>query len=307
MLSHNFNYRSVLNDALKINWRVEDLIGGERRLDFSRRFLPDALAGAGGIRCLSESEKLKLNQIRGFSYLHLFEVVEEFILPLALDHAQRSVGGDRDATRALLCFAEEEAKHTQLFRRFKEEFAAGFGSPCGGIGPASDIAAAVRKHSPLGVALVTLHLEWMTQKHYVESVKDNDAEGLDPQFSSLLLHHWMEESQHAKLDTMMVAELAAEAGPAGIAQGVEDYFAIGALLDGGLSAQVGLDLESLSRATGRPFTAAEAGEITAAQQRSYRWTFLGSGMTHPNFIKAMSELSASGHARLLEMGKALSA
>ena len=39
---------------------------------------------------------------------------------------------------------------------------------------------AVLSHSPLGVALVILGIEWMTQKHYLESVRDD--EDLDPQF-----------------------------------------------------------------------------------------------------------------------------
>ena len=46
----------------------------------------------------------------------------------------------------------------------------------------------------------------MTQGHYVESVQ-NDQE-LDPQFKSLLKHHWMEEAQHTKLDTLMVEAIA---------------------------------------------------------------------------------------------------
>ena len=51
-----------------------------------------------------------------------------------------------------------------------------------------------------------LHIEWMTQRHYMDSVKDDQS--LDPQFKSLLKHHWMEEAQHAKLDTLMVEALA---------------------------------------------------------------------------------------------------
>ena len=45
MLSHHYNYESTLADSLKVNWRVEDLIGGDKKLDFTRAFLPDSLAG----------------------------------------------------------------------------------------------------------------------------------------------------------------------------------------------------------------------------------------------------------------------
>lgn len=306
MISHNFSYAATLTDALKVTWRVEDLIGGEKKLDFTKPFLPEAFAGVGGLRFLNDQEKLLLNQIRGNSYLYLFGLVEEFILPFVLDQVREALHTDPVEVRALTTFAEEEAKHIHLFTRFSEEFARGFGSPCACIGPARDIAAAVLGHSALGIALVTLHLEWMTQRHYLESVKDNDAERLDPQFASLLRHHWMEEAQHAKLDTLLVDKLARAVGPEGIAKALEDYAAIGGMLDGGLAAQVDLDLQSLSRATGRTFTEEEKAELKAAQIKSYRWTFLGSGMTHPNFVRALGELSPAGQKRVAEMAVALS-
>ena len=306
MLTHNYTYESALTDSLKVSWRVEDLIGGDKKLDFSRSFLPDALAGVNAIGCLSAREKLLLNQIRGNSYLYLFGFVEEFILPFVLDQTRAAVHGDPVEVRALATFAEEEAKHIHLFHRFAEEFKRGFATPCSAIGPARDVVPAILKHGALGVGLVILHLEWMTQRHYLESVKDNAEEGLDPQFASLLRHHWMEESQHAKLDTLLVDKIATAAGPEGIAQGFDDYASIGGMLDGALGMQVKLDLEALERAAGRTFTEAERAEIVAVQQKSYRWTFLASGMTHPNFIRTLGELSPAGQARIAEMAKALS-
>jgi hypothetical protein len=306
MSTHNYTYEATLADALKVSWRVEDLIGGDKKLDFARSFLPDALAGVEAIGCLGPHEKLLLNQIRGNSYLYLFGFVEEFILPFVLDQTRAAIHGDAVEVRALATFAEEEAKHIQLFQRFAAEFERGFATKCDAIGPARAVVPAILAHGALGVGLVILHLEWMTQRHYVESVKDNAAEGLDPQFASLLRHHWMEESQHAKLDTLLVEKLAAAAGAEGIAKGFDDYASIGGMLDGALGEQVKLDLQALERATGRTFTEAERAEITTAQQKSYRWTFLASGMTHPNFIRTLGELSTAGQARVAEMAKSLS-
>ncbi len=306
MLTHSFTYESTLADALRVGWRVDDIIGGDKSLDFSKHFLPDALAGVAGIGFLSADEKRILNQIRGNSYLYLFGFVEEFILPFVLDQARGTVHGQSAETRALVRFADEEAKHIDLFRRFAEAFTEGFPSRCGVIGPASDAAAAILAHGPLGVALVILHLEWMTQRHYVESIKGNDTEDLDPLFSSLLRHHWMEEAQHAKLDTLLVAKLAEEVGPEGIEKGFDDYLSIATMLDGALAAQVALDIESLSTATGRVFSDDEKAALTAAQQKSYRWTFLVSGATHPNFVRAMTELSPTRAAQIAGVAVALS-
>jgi hypothetical protein len=299
MLSNNYQYGAVLADSLKITWKVEDLIGGDKKLDFSKPFLPDSLAGANGIKCLNAEQKLRLNQIRGNSYLYLFGFVEEFILPFVLDHARQHVHGDQLAIRALVTFAEEEAKHMHLFQRFAEEFEKGFPVKCGVVGPAKDVAKVVLGHSQLGVALVTLMLEWMTQRHYLDSVKTDQA--LDTHFTELLRHHWMEESQHAKLDTLLVDELAQQGGPSAIAKGFEDVLAIGGAFDGLLAAQQKLDLESLSKVTNRQFTDAEKAEITAAQVKAYRWTFLGSGLSHPNFLKSAGELSPEAAKKIAEV------
>jgi hypothetical protein len=289
--SQPYTYKATLEAAHKVNWQIQDITGGNKCLDFSKPFLPESLASVEPINCLNPAEKLILNHIRGNSYLYLFGVAEEFIMPLVLEHIQQIGTEDIVAIQAFLCFAEEESKHIHLFRRFVEEFKAGFGSPCGVIGPAKAIADAVLKHHPLGIALTTLHIEWMTQCHYLDSIQHNQS--LDPQFCSLLKHHWMEEAQHAKLDTLMVETMVKNLDDAEIQKGIDDYFAIGEFLNSGLMVQVELDIESLQVATGRTFTEVEKQEIQTIQEQAYHWTFLGSGMTHPNFLKTLSGLSES--------------
>ena len=158
-IQHKFTYESALNDALKVSWRVEDLIGGEKTFDFTKPFLPESLAGVRQIKALDPREQLVLNHIRGNTYLHLFGFVEEFILPFVLDQARSKVHGESGKIRALLAFAEEEAKHIDLFRRFAEEFKKSFKTPIAVVGPAPAVAAVVLGHSPLGIVLVILHLE----------------------------------------------------------------------------------------------------------------------------------------------------
>ncbi len=304
MLTHNFSYAAALNDAIKVNWQVSDLIGADKRLDFTKPFLPESLAGVRGLTSLTAREKLLLNQIRGNSYLYLFRFVEEFILPFALDEARRATpGGDPQEVRALVTFADEEAKHIHLFDRFADEFKAGFATPCGVVGPAADVAKVVLSHSRLGVALLTLHLEWMTQAHYIDSVKDD--QDLDPQFKSLLRHHWMEEAQHAKLDTLLVDKLSREGGAPAIAKAFEDYVALGTAIDGLLQQQVQLDIASLEAAAGRKLSDSEKSEITAAQGRAYRYTFLASGLVHPNFLATCDQLSPGSADKMREMARTL--
>ena len=306
MLSHNYSYEATLTDANKVNWQVEDLIGGDKKLDFSKPFMPESLAGVRGLSFLNQREQLLLNQIRGNSYLYIFGFVEEYIVPFVLGEATATTpGGDAAEMRALITFAEEEAKHIDLFRRFAKEFTAGFGTECGVIGPAADVAKVILSFSRLGVALLTLHIEWMTQAHYIDSVKDD--QDLDPQFKSLLRHHWMEESQHAKLDTLLVDKLATAGGPEGIAKGFEDFGALGGAVDGLLQQQVQFDLTSFEKASGRTLTEDERKQFTAAQLKSYRYTFLVSGLVHKNFLTTVEQLSPGAADKMQAMARQLSA
>jgi hypothetical protein len=301
-MSQKYTYQAALAASEKIRWRVEDIIGGDKRLDFTKPFMPESLAQVEPLSFLTPDEQRTLNQIRGNTYLCIFGLVEEFILPFVLDHARPQLQGDDYRVRAFLQFASEEAKHIHLFKRFREEFERDFGSPCAVIGPPEAVAQAVLSHDPLGVALTILHIEWMTQKHYIESVKDN--QDLDPQFRSLLKHHWMEEAQHAKLDTLMVAALGDGRSEPEIERAVNEYLEIGMFLDGGLKQQVEFDLESFERATDRKLTESERQQFMEAQQKANRWTYLGSGMTHPNFLATLESLQPGARQRIEQVAPA---
>ena len=192
-----------------------------------------------------------------------------------LDEAREHLQPDDFRTRALLQFASEEAKHIQLFKRFRREFEGGFGTECQMIGPPEAIANAILAHDHLGIALTTLHIEWMVQRHYVDSIKDDQE--LDPQFKSLLKHHWMEEVQHAKLDTLMVESLAVGRTEEEVMRGVEEYIEIGGFIDGGLKQQVEFDLDAFERATARLLTADEKDQFRQVQLQANRLTYLGTG------------------------------
>ena len=298
-----FNYKDVLARAEQITWRVEDLIGDGKTLDFSKPFLPESLARVEELMFLRDREKLILNQIRGHGYLYMFGLVEEFILPFVMDHAEAQLkDGDDYRIRALLQFASEEAKHIHLFKRFREEFIAGFGTDCDVIGPPEAIADEVLKHHPLAVSFAILGIEWMTQQHYTESVRGDAA--LDPQFKSLLKHHWMEEMQHAQLDTLMTEALAEPLNAKQRLAAAEEYLEIGAFIDGGLKQQTEFDCAAFERAAGRVLTANERAEFIRVQHQAMRWTFLGSGLTHPQVVATLERLTPDGAEKIAAVAPA---
>jgi hypothetical protein len=300
----NYSYQDTLVASQRVNWRIEDIIGGDKKLDLSKPFMPESLVRVNELGFLSAEEKLLLNQIKGNAYLVIFGVVEEFILPFLLDHVRPILGDDDYRIRAFLQFASEEAKHIHLFRTFEEEFKKVFPVECSVIGPGSEVGKVVLSHQPLAVALAILGIEWMTQRHYIDSVKDD--QGLDPQFKSLLKNHWLEEAQHAKLDTLMVEALGEGMTEEQIASAVDDYLSIGTFLDGGLKQQVIFDLEALERVTGRTFTDEEREEYMNSQHQANRWTYLGSGLTHPKFLESLEKLSPAQRQRIEEIAPAFS-
>ena len=76
-----------------------------------------------------------------------------------------------------------------------------------------------------------------------------------------------------------------------ISKALDEYIEMGLFLDKGLAQQVQFDLDSLTRATGRVFSEAERKEFEQVQLQANRWTYIGSGMNHPNFLATVNHLS----------------
>jgi len=258
--------------------------------------MPESLARTAAIATLNPIEQRVLNQISAHQYLSIFGIVEEFILPFLIDHARPHLLGDDWRARALLNFAGEEAKHIHLFKRFHQAFVRGFPVECKMIGPSEAIGAEVLRHDPLAVGLVILMIEWMTQQHYLGSIRDDGD--LDPLFKSLMKHHWMEEAQHAKLDTLIVDALAVGRSEEQIDRAIDEFFEIGGFLDEGLKTQAAFNLDSLEKAIGRKLEDRE--EILAQQHQAGRWTYIGSGMVHERFKDALSAISRRAAERIAE-------
>ena len=301
-MAHNYSYQTALAASERIGWRVDDLIGGDKKLDFTKPFMPESLAQVKQLSFVTAEEQLTLNQIRGHEYLSMFGLVEEFILPYVVDHARPQLSGDDYRVRALLQFAGEEAKHIHLFKRFKQEFDEGFGSKCEFIGPAEDVKRFVLSHSPLGAGIAILHIEWITLRHYIEGVRE--SQDLDGQFKSLLKNHWLEESQHTKLDTLMVEEIVARSTAKEIDQAFQEYGEIGAFIDQGIGQQAEFDVESFAQASGRNLSGSEREQVKEAVLKGMRWTYLGTGMTHPNFLATVEAIKPEAKQQIEAMAPA---
>src|SRR3954447_16251180 len=293
---HDFSYEATLASSLRAQWQLDDVLRVDQDLDFSRRFMPESLGRTAAAIELSGDEQRVLNHITAHQYLSIFGIVEEFILPFVVDHARPHLLGDDWRVRAILNFAGEEAKHIQLFKRFHAAFVRGFPVECQMIGPSEAIGAEILRHDPLAVGLVILMIEWMSQQHYLGSIRDDGD--IDPLFKSLLKNHWMEEAQHAKLDTLIVDALAVGRTEDQIQKAIDEFFEIGAFLDAGLKQQATFNLDALEKAIGRELDGRDA--IQAQQHQAARWTYIGSGMIHERFKATLGEMSSCAAQRIAE-------
>ena len=301
MSHHDYSYAEIRRLSERAAWRLEDVVGPDKSLDFDKPFMPEALARTRELSFLTPPEQRVLNQIRGHSYLRVFIVFEEFVVPFLLDDIRKGVADSDEALRTLLQFANEETKHTQIFKWFAEDFRRGFPQECGLIGPSHEIGAYIRGHDALAVGLLLLATEWSTQAHYLQCVRDD--QGIDPQFKSLLRHHWIEESQHTKADTLIVEKLAAQLSPEQRNAAFEQYLALCTYLDGGFSQQAALDVASFELAAYRTISEAEHEELLRVQRKALRYTFLESAMEHPRFTETLQRLDAGFAGRVTELAR----
>jgi hypothetical protein len=148
-------------------------------------------------------------------------------------------------------------------------------------------------------------IEWFVQVHYTEHVlSEADLDGL---VRDLLKHHWLDEAQHAKMDTMLVAELVADMPLAEREAAIDEVLELGNAIDSLLQQQIALNIDALASVTGRVFMESEREEIRAKTLRAWRWTFLVSGLEHPNVVRLVGEITEEGPAKLRRVAQALSA
>jgi hypothetical protein len=60
-------------------------------------------------------------------------------------------------------------------------------------------------------------------------------------------------------------------------------------------------MQALQRAIGRTLNEAEQASFRAVQLQALRWTYLGSAMTHPNFLATVGEFSSGGRRQIEAM------
>jgi hypothetical protein len=276
-----YSYADCLQKSYRVNWKIGDVVDG-RSFDASRRWLPAQLSAADKITSLSREEKTKLNQVEMGAYAHLFGFVEEFIAPKMVSLARDFAIEHREAFDALANFAAEEVKHMNLFRELRGRIDEAVGFPLALLPGEKDVARAVLSKHTGAVLLLTDAIEWFTQLHYLSGFNDNAA--LDPFTRHIFKSHWLEESQHARLDHLEALRAFSGISEADRQIAIEDLIELVGAVDGLLQQQSGFDVDNLERYLDRPLNGSVRHEVYARVLDAKRYTFIESGVTHPNFV-----------------------
>jgi P-aminobenzoate N-oxygenase AurF len=277
-----YSYADCLEKSYRINWKISDVLGA-REFDRSRRWLPSALSGADGVTCLSEEEKVKLTHVEMAAYSHIFGYVEEFIAPLMSTRALDFKIDRREGYDALTNFAAEEVKHMNLFREIRSKVNGAIGLPLALLDKEKEVAWFVLSKNQGGVLLLTACIEYFTQLHYTTAFKDNES--LDPLTKHIFKSHWLEESQHARMDNLETFRAFSSMTKAEKDQAIADLIELVGAVDGLLQKQSANDVENLEKYVNRKFSEADYREIYDSVLRAKRYTFILSGVTHPGFLE----------------------
>jgi hypothetical protein len=279
-MSSHYTYGECLKTSYRVNWKIADVIDGHH-FDRARPWLPSRLSGAASVACLSPAERITLNHVEMGAYAHLFGFVEEFIAPRMVNLARDFEIDNREAFDALVNFAAEEVKHMTLFREVRAAVDDTLGTPLALLPGARDVARVVLSKNVGAGLLLTAAIEWFTQLHYLTCFKDDAT--LDPFTKHIFKSHWLEESQHARMDHLETLRAFRGMTESEKEQAIDDLIVLVGAVDGLLRTQSEMDLDSLQRILGRTLPARDQAEILASVLAAKRYTFIESGVTHPNF------------------------
>ena len=118
-----------------------------------------------------------------------------------------------------------------------------------------------------------------------------DAGDLDPFTKRIFKFHWLEESQHAKMDHLEAVRVFGKMDDAERDAAIDDLIELVVAVDGLIQKQTDLDVRNFAKYAGRVLTDEENQTLHDSVLKAKRYTFIESGVTHPNFLALFGEVS----------------
>lgn len=286
-MKRNITFKDCVNNMEANAWNLDEVFNNTHRLDFEKPFLPYSLTLHDTGRPFLEPESIKaLNQITTKSYLSFFYFVEEFILQKAnqLSHEK----DDHAMKDAYNHFSVEEVKHQMLFQRVMRAIDNGLGISPEVLSMSKDFAKDILVLSEPAIMLFILHLEIITQEHFVQSIKGNES--VESNIVRVLQHHWIEEAQHANVDYLELKALTETANKAEKTLAIHEYASCLKKLKQGFKLQAQYDRKSLESLCKLNISEHESVLIEQLQYQAYYSLFVRAGLDNQQLISVIDEL-----------------
>ena len=289
-----YDYAKCIEISKRVRWDIDrDVIRG-RTFDFSKKFLPDGISKVHQFEFLNDEQKKFLSQIQGRTYANMFGFVERFIVAKILEITRDHWLGDQVTLEALVRFCDEELKHQELFRRIEPMMAPGMPPGYQFLPEPNQVAAAVLRNSTWAVLALILEIELFTQEHYKQSIETNV--NLSELYKDIFLFHWKEETTHAIMDELEWPREDAKLTPEQRDRAIDELIGLVADVDGILQAQSRADVEYFQRASRTAFSPNETELLHLGVLHGYRWQYIFSGVEHPRYQAALSNLITEAQA-----------
>lgn len=289
-----YDYAKCIEISKRVRWDIDkDVIRG-RAFDFSKKFLPDGISKVHQLTFLNEEQKRFLSQVQGRTYANMFGFVERFIVGKILEITRDHWLGDQVTLEALIRFCGEELKHQELFRRIEPMMASEMPPGYQFLPDPNQVAAAVLKNSTWAVLALILEIELFTQEHYKQSIEPD--ENLSELYKDIFLFHWKEETTHAIMDELEWPREDAKLTLEQRDRAIDELIGLVADVDGILQAQSRADVEYLHRASRPAISANETEALHSGVLQAYRWQYIFSGVEHPRYQAALSNLITEAQA-----------
>ncbi|WP_338846483.1 hypothetical protein V8J88_22400 [Massilia sp. W12] len=291
-------YARCVENSRHRQWDLErDVIRG-RTLSSDMRFLPDGISRVGALDFLTESEKIRLSQVQGRTYAHMFGMFERFIGIKALELCRRYALSDQIALQALICFVDEELKHQEMFARIEQMATQVMPPGYRFVLPVVDVALSMLGKSTWAVLALACQLELFTQAHYRESVESGQQ--ICPLYKDVFLYHWRDEMQHALIDELEWQRENSRLSAAQREQAVDDLIYLMHVVNDLVQLQTQADVDFFIRISERHFDQKEINALQNCVLKAYRWQYIVAGVQDIHFSQVLGRMVTVEHAARIQ-------
>ena len=299
---NNKGYIQSIKNSEKSAWILDEVLPPDYNLDLTKQFIPIPMKAENKEHGnFSKQEYNLLSQLNSSCYTYFIEIIERYIVDLVMAQFPMRQTDEKDRIRAMSRFLDEEVKHQQLFERFNNVLEKNLNQRLIVPNNGEIFARKVMEKSPLSVWLLTLHTELVTQFHY--SFLFKSGVDLEPKFVEILKFHWLEESQHVKIDLLEIEALAKTLSPAQLEQGMTDYVEVLKLADAELAAGNMAVLQNLKAIAGVTLSQQQESTILSNLTKTARDLTIHSGLRHPTLVSTVKSFNIGYESKLSMISK----